>query len=102
MPSIVVRAIVAPSGAKASAVIELSAAYAREVREYLTTGPNRTRPENTHPLLDEEEAGELIEAYLLGTPATEFAATLEHRDIAVFEKLCDPYPQREYPEVAMN
>lgn len=84
------------------AVVEASAQYAREVHDYLTTGPNHTRPVNAHPLLDEEETEEMLQAYLLGTPAAEFAGKLENRDIAVFEEMCDPYPQREYPEVPMN
>lgn len=87
---------------KCSAVTELSAAYAKEVHDYLTVGANATRPLNAHPLLDEEEMGEMIECYLLGTPAVDFAARLEGRDIALFEQVSDPYPQREFPEVAMN
>ena len=81
---------------------ETSAAYAAVVRSYLVEGATATRPANTHPLLDEEETEEMLQAYLLGTPAVEFAGKLENRDIAVFEEMCDPYPQREYPEVAMN
>jgi len=85
-----------------SAVTELSAAYAKEVRDYLTTGNNATRPATAHPLLDEEETEELLQCYLLGTPAIDFAKRLEARDISDFESAADPYPQREYPDVAMN
>ena len=87
---------------KCSAVTELSSAYAREVHDYLTTGKNATRPENAHPLLDDAEGEEMIECYLLNVPAVEFAQRLENRDIALFEGVSDPYPEREYPEVAMN
>ncbi|MDP9203372.1 MAG: hypothetical protein M3P26_15780, partial [Gemmatimonadota bacterium] len=68
-----------------SAVTELSAAYAKDVHDYLTTSKNATRPENAHPLLDEEETEELIEDFLLGVPAKTFAAKLENRDVAAFE-----------------
>ena len=80
-----------------SAVTELSAAYAKEVRDYLTTGNNATHPATAHPLLDEEETEELVEAYLLGTPAVEFAKRLEARDIAAFEAASDPCPDRAWP-----
>lgn len=83
-------------------VLELSSAYAKEVHDLLTTGTTKTRPENCHPLLDEEETREMIEDYLAGVPAKEFAAKLEARDITAFETASDPYPQREFPEVAMN
>jgi hypothetical protein len=87
---------------RCSVVTEISAQYAKEVREYLTTGKNATRPATAHPLLDEEETEELLQCYLLSVPAIEFAKRLENRDISDFERASDPYPQREYPEVPMN
>lgn len=87
-----------------SATTEMSAAFAKEVHDYLSVGPNATRPHSKYrdSLLDEEETAEMLEAYLLGTPAIEFAKRLESRDIALFEALSDPYPQRIYPDVPMN
>ena len=81
------------------AVTELSAAYAREVKERLTVGADATRSHSQFrdSLLDEEETEELVEAYLLGTPAIEFAKLLENRDIAVFEAASDPCPDRVFP-----
>ena len=77
--------------------IEISAAYAAVVRSYLVEGATATRPANTHPLLDEEETEEMLQAYLLGTPAVEFAKRLENRDITAFEAASDPCPDRVWP-----
>jgi len=82
---------------KCSAVTELSAVYAKEVRGILTVGINSTRLLSKHPLLSEEEAEELLEAYLLGTPAREFALRIANRDVGEWEAAADPYPQREFP-----
>jgi hypothetical protein len=82
--------------------VGVSAQYAREVYALLTSGDTKTRSTREHPLLNEEEAEEFLEDYLLGVPAKTFAAKLETRDIARFEHLSDPYPQREHPEVEMN
>lgn len=67
-------------------VTAVSAEYAKEVHDYLTTGKNATRPENAHPLLNEEETEELIENFLLGIPAKVFAGKLECRDIYAFDE----------------
>lgn len=84
---------------KCSAVTELSAAYAKEVHDHLTIGKDATRSHSAYreSLLDEEETEELVEAYLLGTPAVEFAKRLEARDIDLFEKVSDPCPDRAWP-----
>lgn len=78
---------------------EMSAAFAKEVHDRLTIGINATRSHSQHreSLLDEEETAELIECYLLGTPALEFAKRLEARDIDEFEKASDPCPDRAWP-----
>ena len=83
---------------------ETSAAFAKTVHDRLSIGANATRPHSKYrdSLLDEEETEELLEAYLMGTPAIEFAKRLESRDIADFERASDPYPQRDHPEVEMN
>lgn len=80
----------------------VSAEYARQVYELLTSGSTKTRSTQEHPLLNEEEGEELLEDFLLGVSAKVFAAKLEARDIAAFEAASDPYPQREFPEVPMN
>ena len=69
-------------------VAGVSAEYAREVYQLLTSGETKTRSTKQHPLLNQEEAEEFLEDYLLGIPAKVFAATLEKRDIALFESLC--------------
>jgi hypothetical protein len=69
--------------------IEVSSAYAREVADLLTVGAKATRPANSHPLLSDEEGEEMIQGFLLGVPAKEFAAKLEARDIAMFEGSID-------------
>lgn len=78
---------------------EASAAYAKEVYNHLTVGKDRTRSHSQfrESILDEEETEELLEAYLLGTPAIEFAKRLENRDIAEFERASDPCPDRAWP-----
>jgi hypothetical protein len=43
---------------------------------------------------------ESFEAYLAGTPAIEFAARLERRDVADFERASDPCPDRVWPSAA--
>ena len=80
-------------------VTELSAAYAKEVHDYLTVGQNATRSHSAYQdsLLDEEETEELLQCYLMGTPAIEFAKRLEARDIDAFEKASDPCPDRVFP-----
>lgn len=80
-------------------VTELSAAYAKEVHDYLTVGQNATRSHSAYQdsLLDEEETEELLQCYLMGTPAIEFAKRLEARDIAGFEAASDPTPDRAWP-----
>ena len=80
-------------------VTELSAAFAKEVHDYLTTGKNATRSHSAYQdsLLDEEETEELLQCYLMGTPAIEFAKRLEARDIAGFEAASDPTPDRAWP-----
>lgn len=69
--------------------LAVSADYAREVHDLLTTGTTQTRPTTEHPLLSEAETDEMIEAFLLNVSAKEFAAKLELRDIAVFEQSID-------------
>jgi hypothetical protein len=80
---------------RCSAVTEFSAAYAREVRNYLTIGKNATRPANAHPLLDEAESEELVECYLLGISAVDFAKRLESRDVSRFESMMET--ERVFP-----
>lgn len=81
-----------------SEVTELSAAFAKEVHDYLTIGVNATRSlKFRDTLLDEEETEELVGAYLMGTPAIEFAKRLEARDISDFERNSDPCPDRAWP-----
>lgn len=67
----------------------VSAEYAREVHDLLTTGTTQTRPVTEHPLLNEAETDEMVEAFLLGVTAQAFAAKLELRDIALFEQSID-------------
>ena len=81
-------------------VAQVSAQYARDVRGVLTVGINSTRLLSQHPLLDEEETGEMLEAYLLGTPAREFALRLANRDVAGWEAASDPFPERVFPTAA--
>lgn len=69
--------------------VSLSAGYAREVRDLLTSGSTATRSAAEHPLLSGAEAEELLKDYVMGVSAKAFAAKLEARDIAVFEQSID-------------
>lgn len=66
----------------------VSGEYAKTVHDLLTSGMTQTRPPNAHPLLSESESEELLESFLMGTSAVEFAHRLEIRDIGRFEALC--------------
>lgn len=65
----------------------VSALYAAVVKAHLTQGSTKTRPDS-HPLLSDEEGEELLQNFLLGVSAKDFAAKLEARDVAAFEKVC--------------
>ena len=81
------------------------AEYRTQVEVLLTTGKSATRSQrpgcrgDDWPMSD-VEVQEMTEAYLLGTLASDFAKRLEGRDIALFEKLDDPYPDRAVPFAA--
>lgn len=83
-------------------------AYTEEVVAILTAGPEATRDiapqyrtDDDWPISDEEK-GDLEDALDNDVPAKTFAMELVNKDIARWERASDPYPQREYPEVAMN
>lgn len=83
-----------------SCAAEMSAKYRGQVEAILTEGPDKTRvvdPLGKNPILDEQEFVEMVEAYLNGISARDFAVQLAARDLNEAEQNADPYPGRLFP-----